>query len=130
MSIFSILFRQDVFKKGAEIVDEAFYTQEERAEHRDKILMIKQKFLQLYEPYKIAQRYLAIVFSIPFALLHVGAFAVRIAMWDNPELQTAIATVQDDINTSFGNIVWTIIGFYFLGGTVEGGIRAYKNDAK
>lgn len=129
-TVFNTLFRGDVFNKGAEIVDEAFHTDQEKAANKVQILEMKTRFLKLYEPFKIAQRYLAIVFSVPFAILHVGCFAVRVAFWDNPELQESVRIIQEDINVSFGNIVWTIIGFYFLGGTVEGGIRAYKGDTK
>ena len=127
-SIFSTLFRGDVFEKGAEIVDEAFHTDQEKAQHSEKILFIKKKLLELYEPFKVAQRYLALIFSIPFVVLHTGAFSLRIAYWDNKLLQTSVQTIQVDINESLGLIVLTIVGFYFFCGATEGGIRAWKGN--
>lgn len=100
-------------------LDAMVYTEEEKKENH-------KAFLTLYEPFKVAQRYLSLVFSVPFALLHTLIFSVRVAFWDNPILQTSMKVIQGDINESLGLLVLTIVGFYFCGGVVEGGIKAYK----
>jgi hypothetical protein len=104
-------------------LDKLVYTDEEKKDNH-------KAFLQLYEPFKVAQRYLAMTFSIPFAILHVGAFSIRLAFWDNEVLQQSIKTIQADMNTSLGMIVLAIVGFYFTGGAIEGAAKAWKRDAK
>ena len=100
-------------------VDKMVYTDEEKKDNHAK-------FLTLYEPFKVAQRYLSLIFSIPFALLHTLVFSMRVAFWDNPALQASMKIIQGDVNESLGLIVLTIVGFYFAGGVVEGGLRAFK----
>ena len=100
-------------------VDKLVYTEQEKKDNHAK-------FLTLYEPFKVAQRYLSLVFSVPFALLHTLAFSFRIACWNNEALQSSIKLTQGDINESLGLIVLTIVGFYFAGGVVEGGVKAFK----
>jgi hypothetical protein len=101
-------------------IDKMAYTAEEKKDNWAR-------FLTLYEPFKVAQRYLSLVFSVPFALLHSLAFTVRMMFWDNEALQASIKLIQDDLNSSLGLIVLTIIGFYFAAGAVEGGIKAFKS---
>jgi hypothetical protein len=100
--------------------DNLVYTeQEKKANHA--------VFLALYEPFKVAQRYLSIIFSVPFVILHTAAFSSRLALWNDEALQTSIKLIQGDLNESLGLIVLTIVGFYFAGGVVEGGIKAFKS---
>lgn len=100
-------------------VDKMVYTDEEKKDNHAV-------FLKLYEPFKVAQRYLSLIFSVPFALLHTLVFSMRVAFWDNPALQASMKIIQGDINESLGLIVLTIVGFYFAGGVVEGGLKAFK----
>ena len=104
-------------------LDKMVYTDEEKKDNH-------KAFLALYEPYKVAQRYLAMVFSIPFATLHIGAFSLRMAFWDNKELQSSMDLIQGDLNDTFGIIVLTIVGFYFAGGVIEGGVKALNRVSK
>ena len=101
-------------------VDKMVYTEEEKKDNHAR-------FLSLYEPFKVAQRYLSLVFSVPFALLHTLAFSLRMACWNDEALQASIRLTQGDINESLGLIVLSIVGFYFAGGVVEGGVRAFKS---
>lgn len=124
MSIAGWLFGGDDVKKKMvdgiyNGVDAMVYTDEEKKENH-------KTFLKLYEPFKVAQRYLSLIFSIPFACLHLGIFALRVALWDSVAFQAAAKVIQSDINESLGLIVITIVGFYFAGGTVEGAIKAFK----
>ena len=101
-------------------IDNMVYTDQEKKDNHAK-------FVALYEPFKVAQRYLSLIFGVPFALLHTLIFSVRVAYWNNADLQTSMKVIQVDINESLGLIVLTIIGFYFAGGVVEGGLKAFKS---
>jgi len=110
MGLLGKIFGSDkVISKGLDLADNAFYTDQEKgAAHM--------KLLELYEPFKVIQRYLALIFSIPFALLHFGMYSFRAYNWENDILQAAIKLIQGDMNESLGLIVLTMIGFYFAGG--------------
>jgi len=126
MSIWGKLFgSQKVVDSVISAGDAIVYTEEEKKENH-------KTFLKLYEPFKVAQRYLAMIFSIPFAILHTGVFSVRVAYWDNPVLQKSMKVIQSDINDSLGTIVLVIIGFYFAAGATEGVIKRFRegNDSK
>lgn len=101
-------------------VDAVFYTEEEKKENH-------KAFLKLYEPFKLGQRYLAIIFGVPYSLLQTLAFSIRLYSWDNKLLQDSITAIQSDMHDSLGPIVYMIVGFYFAGGTIEGGIKAFKS---
>jgi len=118
MSFFARLFGSDeVIKKSVggviDGMDALIYTDEEKKENF-------KSFLKLYEPFKLAQRYLALIFSIPFAFIHTLAFSLRMYAWENPGFQEATKVIQTDINDSMGMIVLVIVGFYFAGGAAEG----------
>ena len=118
MGLLGRIFGSDeVISKGVQGiisgVDKAIYTEEEKKDNF-------KSFLKLYEPFKIAQRYLALIFGIPFASLHTLAFSARMVDWDNPALQASMKAIQADMNDSLGMIVLVIIGFYFAGGAAEG----------
>lgn len=128
MNLLSKLFGSDtVVEKTVNGIynglDKMVYTDEEKKENH-------KTFLQLYEPFKVAQRYLAMTFSIPFAVLHIGAFSLRMAFWDSEELQSSMKLIQGDLNDTLGMIVLTIVGFYFAGGVIEGGVKAFKRVSK
>ncbi len=53
-------------------VDKLFYTDEEKAEATQKQIDTKLKLLPLFEPFKIAQRIIAIIFTINFILWGMG----------------------------------------------------------
>lgn len=121
MGLIGKIFGSDkTIEKGLDLVDNAFYTAEEKgAAHM--------RLLELYEPFKVIQRYLALIFSIPFALLHFGMYSFRAYSWDNEMLQKAIKLIQDDMNESLGLIVLTMVGFYFAGGMAEGMIKRFRS---
>jgi len=114
MGIFSKLLGSDkVIDAGINGIDSIFYTDEEKAEN-------KKAFLKLYEPFKVAQRYLAIVFSIPYATMVLITFIASFFR----EVETQIDLLTGDI----GTVVGIIVGFYFLGGSLSGGFGRNKND--
>lgn len=121
MSILKTLFGKDkIVDSIINGADSIIYTEEEKKENF-------KSFLTLYEPFKVAQRYLAVIFSVPFVVLHIGAYSLRIAFWDNQPLQDAVKVIQDDMNESLGLPVALIIGFYFAGGAAEGVAKKFFN---
>jgi hypothetical protein len=107
-------------------IDKAFHTTEEKRENFNTMLA-------LYQPFKIAQRYLAMIFCIPYAILFlfvaISAMGTFIAgfwfpntepMWGN------IDKMLDILKGDIGTIVFTIVVFYFGGGALEGVVERIK----
>ena len=67
--------------------------------------------LKLYEPFKLAQRYLAIVFCVPYAFAWVMTFIA--SFWIETQAQS------DLLSGTIGHIVLAIVAFYFCGGVVN-----------
>ena len=104
-----LLGSKGVIDAGMNGIDAMVYTDQERAEN-------KKAFLKLYEPFKLAQRYIALIFCVPYALMCAVTFGASFVM-DNVDTQKELLT--GDI----GTIVGIIIAFYFLGGSLAGGFK-------
>lgn len=105
MNLLGKLFGSDkVISAGINGIDSIVYTDQEKAEN--KLLLLK-----AYEPFKIAQRFLALIFGVPYAL---GWFVTFISsFWI--EVDTQLALLSGDM----GVAVALILGFYFGGGAAE-----------
>lgn len=114
----SILGNGEVIKKGMELIDDVHTSDEEmeRAKAQAKIDTMK-----AYAPFKVAQRYLAIMFCGTFLLSFV--VVISMTLFADPNIG-AIKQVIDDFY--IGEIALTIIGFYFGGGMLEGVISKAK----
>lgn len=134
MGIFSKLFGADeVVKKAADGiyngVDKLVYTDEEKAEMR---LKAAQQFLQLlkaYEPFKLAQRLLALIFAIPYVLIWLVSAILFIIGALFPQFIDAIEVSKELAkmnNETLGTPVAIILAFYFSGGMLEGVVRRWK----
>lgn len=113
-------------------IDKAFYTAEEKAENGIIVMGIKEKLLKAYEPYKIAQRFLALIVAIPYMmvyLLSAGFYAYGLTIEDIEtakrmlEASKALGVMNND---NLGTPFAIILGWYFTGGVIEGSIRAFK----
>ncbi len=107
MWILEKLFGSDNFiNKGMELIDEAFESAEEKASNKIELI-------RAYEPYKVAQRYLALIFSFTF----VGTYVLVLVMYfydkDTTEVTNILQSFQIDM------IMLTIVMFYFGGGLVN-----------
>lgn len=111
-------------------VDKMIYTKEEKADNFNTLL-------GLYTPFKLTQRYLAIIFCVPYALAMVlimlCSSAVFVAgffypntspMWDN------VNNMMDLMSGDYGTICITIAVFYFGGGALEGVVGRFKEKPK
>ena len=111
----------EVVKKGLELIDEAWTSDEERVENQAKILEAKTNakatLLNAYAPFKLAQRYLAIMFSSVFLFIMINGILGALYGWVNME---AVNEAKKFANEMWlGEIMVTIIGFYFGGGMIE-----------
>ena len=103
-------------------VDMAFYTDEEKAKAVQKAVDTKLKMLPLYEPFKLAQRYMAFAFTVNFIL----AFWVCVLIWmfgtkeQVTEFLGIVSTFQ------LGWIMLTIVAWYYGGGFVESAKKSIK----
>lgn len=137
MSIWSKLFNSsDTLDKATDAVintgDKLFYTDEEKAEHRIKQREFFPKLLEAYAPFKIAQRVLAIWFSILYGLAFIVGLIVSVFNMITTYKQTLAGIAKENIVTisldplfalvgafSLGIIMLTIVGFYFAGGAIN-----------
>jgi len=112
MGIFAKLFGSDtIIDAGISGINAMVFTDEEKSS-------AKMKFLKLYEPYKLAQRYLALIFCIPYASAWLITFLAS--------FKIDVANQIDLLTGDIGNIVFGIVLFYFGGGAAEGIVRRLK----
>jgi hypothetical protein len=110
-----------VIDAGIAAGDALFFTNEEKAEW-------KLRLLKAYEPFKIAQRWLALLMTTPFMLLHIVAgLQLAIVGWLEPVLgkrvDEAARVLIEMNNDALAYPVGVILTFYFGCGAAEGIIR-------
>lgn len=118
----------EVIKKGLELIDEAWTSDEEKADNEAKIIEAKTNakatLLNAYAPFKLAQRYLALMFSSVFLFIMMNGVLGALYGWVD---MNAVQEAKRFANEMWlGEIMITIIGFYFGGGLVE----SYKTKDK
>ena len=110
--IFKKLFGSEkVIDSGINAIDAMVFTDEEKSN-------AKMAFLKLYEPYKVAQRYIALILTIPYSIGWTIAFMASFYT----DVSVQLAMLKGDMFY----IVITILSFYFTSGAGEGIIRAFK----
>lgn len=109
MNIFGRLFGSD--EHIGKLVDGAYngidkivYTDEEKADHFKKLLT-------LYEPFKITQRLLAVIFGSTYCAGWIIAFCAG--------FQVSVESQLEMLNGTMGQITLAIVAFYFMGGTIN-----------
>lgn len=115
----SILGNGDVIKKGMDLIDDVHSSDEEmeRLKAETKI-----QTMQAYAPFKVAQRYLALMFTGTF-LASFGLVLVM-TLLDKANIPN-IKQVIDDFY--LGESMLTILAFYFGGGMLEGVVGKVKS---
>lgn len=96
-----------IIDAGISAIDALVFTDEEKSK-------AKLALLKAYEPFKIAQRYLALIFSGLFSLAFFAALIL--ALLGEPYKPVTDVVVA----FSLGQIVLAIVAFYFLGGVMSG----------
>jgi len=118
----------DVVHKGLDLIDEAWTSDEEKADNEVKIIEAKTNakatLLNAYAPFKLAQRYLALMFTFVYLFIMINGILGSLYGWVNME------NVRESLKFAnemwLGEIMITIVAFYFGGGLVE----SYKKKGK
>lgn len=114
--MFSILAKifgnGDVIKSGLELIDDIHTSTEEEISAKTKA---KTDLLSAYAPFKIAQRYLAVMFTVTF--LSCFVLVLGMTLYGQGDVQAVKAILGDFY---IGEIMLTIVLFYFGGGAFEG----------
>jgi len=101
----------DVVKKGLDLIDDIHTSTEEEVVAKSQA---KQDLLKAYAPFKLAQRYLALMFTFTF----LTCFAITLGM--TLAGRGDIEGVKDILSEFWiGEIMLIIVGFYFGGGLAE-----------
>lgn len=117
MSIWGKLFGKDsVIEAGISAGDKLFFTPEEKADY-------KLMFLKAYEPFKLAQRLIAMTVVPPYVLAWFITFGIRATGRD-------IAQLLELLSGDMGTIVAIIVTFYFGGGAIEGIVSRFREKSK
>lgn len=113
-----ILGSGDVIKAGIDLIDDIHTSTEEEIQSKTKA---KTDLLASYAPFKIAQRYLALMFSVSF----LGTFLLIMVMTVLGKGDVgAVKAILGDFY--IGEIMLTIVAFYFGGGAFEGILNSRK----
>ena len=110
----SIFGSGDVVKKGLDLIDDMHTSKEEEilAKSEAKISLMK-----AYEPFKLAQRYIAFMFTFVFVFIMLNGVLGSLYGW--VDMQN-VEAARDFANKMWlGEIMITIVTFYFGGGFLE-----------
>jgi len=108
----------DVIKKGLDLIDDLHTSTEEEIAAKSKA---KIDLMNAYAPFKIAQRYLALMFGFTFLLTYALVLTMTILGQGDPD---AVTKVMDQFSINYAMLI--ILGFYFGGGAVEGFMEKRK----
>lgn len=112
----SILGSGDVIGKGLQLIDDMHTSEEEEIAAKAKA---KTDLLTAYAPFKIAQRFLALMFGATFILSFTLVLTMTLGGWGNTD---DVRVVLSEFY--IGEIMGAIVLFYFGGGAFEGAFKA------
>ena len=113
MNIFGKLFGSEkVIDAGIAGIDKAFYTEEEKADSLERAMGLKVQLLGAYAVFKVAQRFLACIYSIPYVFAWMVTWGASFFI----DVQTQYDMLLES-HLAIANLI--ILGFYFAGGTAE-----------
>jgi len=120
MGIFATIFGSGaVIEKGMDLIDDMHTSDEEEIAAKSKA---KVDLLNAYAPFKIAQRYLALLFTGTFIFSFTLVLAMTLAgIGDIKEVKTVLSDFY------IGEIMLAIVMFYFGGGAFEGALKTRKS---
>jgi len=104
----------DVISKGIDLIDSMHTSTEEEIVAKTKA---KVDIMNAYAPFKLAQRYLALMFTAMF--IFIMANGVIGALYGTVPLENVEEAKRFANEMWLGEIMLTIVGFYFGGGVVE-----------
>jgi hypothetical protein len=109
-----ILGSGDVISKGIQLIDDMHTSTEEEIAAKTKA---KTDLLGAYAPFKLAQRYLALMFTAMF--IFIMANGVLGSLYGVVPLENVEEAKKFANEMWLGEIMLTIVGFYFGGGIIE-----------
>jgi len=112
--LMKILGSGNVVEKGMALIDNMHTSTEEEVAAKSKA---KTDLLAAYAPFKLAQRYLALMFTAMF--LFIMANGVVGALYGVIEMENVEAAKNFASSMWLGEIMLAIVGFYFGGGLAE-----------
>ena len=112
--IAKILGSGGVVKQGLNLIDEMHTSTEEEVAVKSKA---KTELLAAYAPFKLAQRYIALMFTAMF--LFIMANGVVGALYGVIDMANVEAAKDFAASMWLGEIMLGIVGFYFGGGLAE-----------
>ena len=106
-----ILGSGDVVQKGMELIDSMHTSTEEQIKAQSDARI---QLINAYQPFKLAQRYIALMFTFTF----ISCFAITMGMTlaGKGDIEGVKAILGD---FWIGEIMLLIVGFYFGGGLAE-----------
>lgn len=110
-----------VITKGIDLIDSLHTSTEEEIAAKTKA---KTDLLAAYAPFKLAQRYLALMFTSVFIFIMLNG--VLGALYGIIDLEAVNQAKQFANDMWLGEIMLAIVGFYFGGGAFEGVMNARK----
>jgi hypothetical protein len=113
-----ILGSDSVIKQGLKLIDDMHTSTEEeiKAKTEQRVAL-----MQSYAPFKLAQRYLALMFGFTFLASYVLVLSMTISGFGDPD---AVTKVMEQFSINYAMLI--ILGFYFGGGVVDS-IKAKKS---
>jgi hypothetical protein len=109
-----ILGSTGVVEKGLQLIDDMHTSTEEEIVAKSQA---KVALLNAYAPFKLAQRWLALMFTTVFLFIMINGVVGALYGWiDMNNVQQARDFASD---MWLGEIMIAIIGFYFGGGAIE-----------
>ena len=112
-----ILGSDSVIKQGMKLIDDMHTSTEEEIAAKSKA---KIDLMGAYAPFKIAQRYLALMFGATLLGSYVIVLSMTISGQGDPD---AVTKVMEQFSINYAMLI--ILGFYFGGGVVDS-IKAKK----
>jgi len=113
-----ILGSDKVIEKGLGLIDSMHTSTEEEIKAKTDQ---KVQLLQSYAPFKLAQRYLALMFGITFLGSYLLVLVMTLTGKGDPD---AVTKVMDQFTINYAMLV--ILGFYFGSGAIEGTLSKLK----
>ena len=116
-----ILGSESVIKKGMDLIDDMHTSETESIEAKTQA---KVALMNSYAPFKVAQRYLALMFGLTYVSCFIIVLAMTLTGKGDP---SSVSQVMEQFQINYAMLL--ILGFYFGGGAIESFTsRKKKND--
>ena len=114
-----ILGSDTVLKKGMDLIDDMHTSETESIEAKTQA---KVALMNSYAPFKVAQRYLALMFGLTYVGCFILVMVMTLTSKGDP---SAVSEVMDQFSINYAMMI--ILGFYFGGGALEGALSKKKD---